>query len=57
MGSSASGVAEPKPLSEVRSAVITDYQNYLDAQWVNELKQKYPVKINEEVFKAILSKR
>lgn len=57
MGSSASGVVEPKPLSEVRSAVITDYQNYLDAQWVNELKQKYPVKINEEVFKAILSKR
>ena len=57
MGSSESGVAEPKPLSEVRSAVITDYQNYLDAQWVNELKQKYPVKINEDAFNAILPKK
>lgn len=36
--------------------VISDYQNYLEEQWLKELKQKYPVKINESVWKKIRSK-
>lgn len=51
------GNFEPKPLSDVRSAVITEYQKYLDEEWIKELKRKYPVKVNENVFNAILPKK
>ncbi|GHA70307.1 peptidylprolyl isomerase [Pontibacter akesuensis] len=37
-----------KELDEVRGLVISDYQNYLEEQWVNELHEKYPVNIRQE---------
>lgn len=49
--------AQPyKPLSEVRAVVISQYQDLLEKEWVKELRQKYPVKLNEEVFKSILKR-
>jgi hypothetical protein len=33
--------------------VINDYQNELDKKWTAELKEKYPVKIDEKVFAQI----
>ncbi len=42
-----------KKLEEVRGLVITDYQNYLDATWIKELKARYPVLINETVFRQL----
>jgi peptidyl-prolyl cis-trans isomerase SurA len=45
---------EPKLLNEVRGAMTADYQNYLEQQWINELRAKYPVIINHEVFNTIL---
>jgi len=45
-----------KPLSEIRSLVLTDYQNELEKQWLDQLMEKYPVWINEELLKSILKK-
>lgn len=39
-----------KPFEKARSEAITRYQDYLEAQWLEELARKYPVEINEDVF-------
>jgi len=46
---------EPKLLSEVRGAMTADYQNYLEKQWIAELRAKYPVSVNRDVFNSILN--
>ena len=43
----------PKTLNEIRGQATADYQNYLDQQWIAELRTKYPVKINQEVLKNV----
>jgi peptidyl-prolyl cis-trans isomerase SurA len=45
---------QQRSFEEARGLVINDYQNYLEEQWVNELKKKYPVKVNEVVFQSLL---
>lgn len=45
-----------KPFEEVRTVVISQYQDKLEKEWVAQLRQKYPVKVNEEVFRSILKK-
>ncbi|MBK8609522.1 MAG: peptidylprolyl isomerase [Chitinophagaceae bacterium] len=39
---------------ESKGLAINDYQNALEDNWIAELKKKYPVKINEAVFKSLL---
>lgn len=41
---------EPKSLDEARGLVTADYQNFLEKQWIDELRVKYPVVVNEEVL-------
>ncbi|WP_242926755.1 peptidylprolyl isomerase [Pontibacter vulgaris] len=44
----------PKKLNEVRGLVTSDYQNYLEQEWVKQLREKYPVSVNQaEVDKLI----
>jgi hypothetical protein len=43
-----------KPFEEVRAVVISQYQDKLEKEWVEELHSKYPVKLNEDVFRSIL---
>lgn len=45
-----------KPLEEVRASVINKYQDYLESQWLKELHEKYPVTVDEKVFRSILKK-
>jgi peptidyl-prolyl cis-trans isomerase SurA len=33
-----------------RNRVTNDYQEYLDAKWIEALKAKYPVVINRDVL-------
>jgi len=44
---------ELKELKETRGEVMNDYQNYLELQWVEELRKKYPVKINQKNYKEL----
>jgi peptidyl-prolyl cis-trans isomerase SurA len=42
-----------KSLEEARGAVLADYQNYLEKQWLEQLKEKYRVDVNENVLSEI----
>ena len=44
----------PKTLDEARGLYVADYQNELEAEWVERLKKRYPVKVNEDVLKSIV---
>lgn len=46
-------INEPETSADVRGAAVTDYQSQLDAEWLQELRNKYPVHINQSVFEAI----
>ena len=39
-----------KTLDEVRGRVINDYQQYLEDNWVSELKKEFKVSVNQDVF-------
>ena len=43
----------PEVWSDEKGKVTTDYQDYLEAEWIKQLRAKYPVVINEEVWKSI----
>ena len=43
-----------KSFTEAKGDVITDYQNEIESKWSADLKEKYDVKVNEEVLKTIL---
>lgn len=47
---------EPRAFEDAKGFVINDYQNYLDENWVKELKKKYPVRIDEKVFGSLIPK-
>ncbi|MCS6917181.1 MAG: peptidylprolyl isomerase [Chitinophagales bacterium] len=44
----------PRPLNEIKGYVVADYQEMLEKEWVTELKRKYPVAINEQVFRSLI---
>lgn len=43
----------PKKLSECRGMVTSEYQNYLEAEWIKELRSKYKVTVNKDVLYSI----
>ncbi len=44
---------EAKQLNEARGLVTSDYQNYLEKEWIRLLKEKYTVVVHEEVLEDI----
>lgn len=42
-----------KEMNEARGLIIADYQNYLEAEWIKLLKEKYNVKINKKVLSTL----
>ena len=46
-------LSQPEEASDVRGAAVTDYQAYLESQWLKELHKKYKVKINKKVLKKL----
>jgi peptidyl-prolyl cis-trans isomerase SurA len=43
----------PAAWDDEKGKVTTDYQDFLEAEWVKKLREKYPVVINEEVWAKI----
>ncbi len=46
-------ISKGKPFDEIRGIVISDYQNYLEKNWLKELKKKYPVTVNKDELNKI----
>ncbi len=44
---------ENKPFNECRGMVISDYQDYLDKEWIKSLREKYNIIINSAVLSSI----
>ncbi len=47
---------EPKSLKEAKGYVVSDYQEYLEKKWLSDLRQKYPITLNNDVFRALIKK-
>lgn len=48
--------AGPKSFHDAMGLVIADYQDQLQKQWVSNLKEKYPVRINQKVLERLEKK-
>ncbi len=45
--------AGAKSLEECKGKLVNDYQQYLEQNWVDELKKEFTVKVNQDVFETI----
>ncbi|MBD5341562.1 MAG: hypothetical protein HDR94_08305 [Bacteroides sp.] len=43
----------PEEYTDVRGLVTSDYQNEFQNAWEEELRKKYPVKVNQKVLKSV----
>jgi peptidyl-prolyl cis-trans isomerase SurA len=46
-----------KSLNEARGYAVADYQDYLEKQWVEDLRKAYKITLNEAVLKGMVGKR
>lgn len=46
-------INEPEEVADVRGMVTNDYQNALEQEWIADLRNRYPVKVNEKELKKI----
>ena len=45
---------EPKLLKEAKGIITADYQSYLEKEWIDELRKKYPYTVNKDVFESLM---
>lgn len=45
-----------KLFEDAKGAVMSDYQNYKEENWVKDLKNKYKIELNQDVLKAVKTK-
>ena len=43
----------PQEWTDEKGKVTTDYQDYLEAEWIKKLREKYEVKVNQDVWEKI----
>lgn len=43
----------PKMLNEAKGAATSDYQNYLEKMWLDELAKKHPITVHQEVLYSV----
>ncbi len=48
--------AGPKTLADARGQATSDYQNYLEKEWLNQLRTQYPVTINQAEVDKLITK-
>ncbi len=46
---------QQRSFEDARGLVVNDYQNYLEQKWIEQLKKKYPVTVNQKVFQSLLN--
>ena len=46
-------IKAPATWDDEKGKVTTDYQDFLEAQWIKALRAKYPVVVNQEVWEKI----
>lgn len=46
----------PLPFEEVQGEMMTGYQDYLEGEWIKQLKVRYTVKIDDQVYSELKSK-
>lgn len=44
---------KPETFTDVRGTITADYQNYLEKEWIETLRNKYVVEINQEVLNSL----
>jgi peptidyl-prolyl cis-trans isomerase SurA len=45
----------PRSFNEARGLVINDYQQQLEKNWMEELRKKYPVRVNEKEMRKLIA--
>lgn len=45
---------EPKSLEDSRGLYISDYQNYIEKNWLKQLRKKYKITVNKKLLKTLL---
>lgn len=45
--------AQPKKMEECKGKLVSDYQQYLENNWVSELKKEFSVKVDQDVFNKV----
>jgi len=44
---------EQKTLEEAKGAVISDYQNYKEKNWLKDLREKYDIEVNQDILERV----
>jgi len=45
---------QPKTLEEAKGLITADYQAYLEKEWIEQLRKKYPVTVHQEVVETLI---
>lgn len=46
----------PKSLDEARGYVVAEYQDHLEKEWNERMRKKYPMKVEDKTFQAMVKK-
>ena len=46
---------QPKSLEEAKGLYISDYQNYLEKQWIKKLRKEYKIRVRKRILREVES--